>query len=219
MSVQRAMDHLWLPDDTEEDLVGSDCHQRAIDGIYDALVDFAFLAGLPWHVGNQLTLAAEMPNGTIWRPSPDIMVHPHAGPEPRKEMATREEGPPALVVEVASESTWRHDVNDATGKAAGYLAIGVQDYLVFDPTAAYLGTSCRGWQQVDGVPREWQPAPDGSYRCRSLAIALRPEGVFLRVCDPSGRPIASREERLQEIATLRAELAQLRRQRDASESQ
>jgi len=218
MSVQQIVERCGLPDDTEESLVGTDWHQRAIDHTYDALLDLAILTGAPWHVGNQLTLVAWALDGSVWRPSPDIMVHPNAGPAPRKEMVARDDDPPALVIEVASESTWRNDVNALRGKAAGYLALGVRDYLVFDPTGAYLGVPCRGWQHSEAGVDDWMPAPDGRYHSRSLGISFRPEGVFLRVYDHDGRPIASREERLQEIMTLRAELEQLRQQSERPDS-
>ena len=239
MSVQQSVKYFWLPDDTEEDLVGADWHQYAIDALFDPLRDIADLAGLPWHVGNQLTLVGWTPGG-IWRPSPDIMVHPTAGPELREELSVKDEGPPALIVEVASPTTWKKDVNDVDGKAAGYLGLGVQEYLVFDPTGELLGTPCRGWQQSGGVVREWRPEPDGTYRSASLGIAFRPEGIFLRVFDQAGRPMPIREERLrenasqakeiaqrvqenaaqaEEIATLRAELARLRGEHPIGDTQ
>jgi hypothetical protein len=74
---------IWLHDDTEEDLVGADWHQEAIGGIVDALRDQAEISGLPWHVGDQLALVACNPDGTAWRPSPDVMAHPGGGPAPR----------------------------------------------------------------------------------------------------------------------------------------
>jgi len=86
VSAQPAIDRLWLHDDEEEDLVGSDWHQRAIVGVFDALQDVAEDAGLTWHVGNQHTLAARLPTGRAWRPCPDNMVHPRAGSDPREEM-------------------------------------------------------------------------------------------------------------------------------------
>ncbi len=214
MNAQQIVARFSLPDDTEESLVGTDWHQRAIDHTYDALLDLAILTGAPWHVGNQLTLVGWAPDGSVCRPSPDIMVHPDAGPAPRKEMVVRDDGPPTLVIEVASESTWRNDVNTLRGKAAGYLALGVGEYLVFDPTGAYLGAPCRGWQRAEGAPSDWQPGPDGRYHSSALSISFRPEEVFLRVYGLDDRPVASREERLQEITMLRAELEHLRRQVD-----
>jgi hypothetical protein len=65
----------------------------------------------PWHVGEQLTLVAWHPDGTIWRPKPDIMVHAHAGPTRRDEMSATADGLPALIIEVASPSTYLSDVN------------------------------------------------------------------------------------------------------------
>jgi hypothetical protein len=240
MSMPHTIVDFWLPDDTEEDLVGADWHQYAIDVLYDGVRDIAALDHLAWHVGNQLTLVGWAPRG-VWRPSPDIAVYATAGPELRKEMSVKDDGPPTLVVEVASPGTWEYDVNEVSGKAAGYLGLGVDYYLVFDPTSDLLGTPCRGWRRMNGVTREWRPEADGSYRCASLGIALRPEGIILRVLDREGHPVPTREERLEqladqaarlvaqekanaaqvktnaaqadEIATLRAEIARLRAER------
>lgn len=214
MSV-RAMAHFALPDDTEEELVGADWHQAAIVHLYDSLIDLADRRGLPWHVGNQLTLVAWAPSGDAWRPSPDIMVHPDAGPMPRKEMVAAESGVPALVIEVASETTWRYDVNVKDGKAAGYHALGVSEYLVFDPTGDYLPERCRGWRHPAGTTEPWQPTHDGRYESGSLGLSLQPDGLLLRVLDGQGRPIPSGLEKARRIATLEAELAQLRAQMDA----
>ena len=226
MSTLHRVDDFWLPDDTEKDLVGADWHQYAIVVLYNGLRDVADLHQLPWHVGNQLTLVGSA-SGGVWRPMPDIAVYPSAGPELRKEMSVQKDGPPTLVVEVASPSTWEYDVNDVSGKVVGYLGTGVEYYLVFDPTSELMGTPCRGWRRVGGAPRTWRPEVDGSYRCASLDIALRPEGIILRILDQDGQPVPTREERLEqladqsrlliaqtdEIAALRAEIARLRADR------
>ena len=201
MSVGIAFAPCGLPDDLEEDLVGTDWHQRAINVLFDALTDLAEVERLPWHVGNQLALTGWAPDGSSWRPSPDVMVHPLAGPEPRKEMAARTDGVPVLIVEVASEHTWRHDVNLVDGKAAGYLAMGVSHYLVFDPTRAFLGEACRGWRlddtrRVPGRVVAWRPDRMGRYRCAPLGIALLAEGSFLRVIDATDTLVPTRSERI-----------------------
>jgi Uma2 family endonuclease len=219
------IDDFWLPDDANQDMMGadtyqySDWHHYAINVLYNGLRNVADLDHLSWHVGNQLTLVGSASGGG-WRPMPDIAVYPTAGPELRKEMSVQKDGPPALVVEVASPSTWEYDVNDVSGKVVGYLGIGVEYYLVFDPTNELLGTPCRGWRRVGGAPRTWRQETDGSYRCASLGIALRPEGIILRVLDQDGQPVPTREERLEqlaaqadEIADLRAEIARLRSER------
>jgi Uma2 family endonuclease len=222
MSMLHRVDDFWLPDDTEEDLVGADWHQYAIVVLYNGMRDVADLDHLPWHVGNQLTMVGWSPQG-VWRPSPDIAVYPTAGSALRKEMSVKEDGPPTLVVEVASPSTWAYDVNEVSGKAAGYLGVGVEYYLVFDPTSELLGVPGRGWRQAAGITRDWRPEADGSYRCASLGIALRPEGIILRVLDRAGRSIPTREERLAQLtaqaARLTAQAARLAAQEKANAAQ
>ncbi len=195
-----------LHDDEEEDLVGSDWHQRAIISLYNSLNDLAANTGQPWHVGNQLPLAAWKPNGDPWSPSPDIMIYPDAGPTKRDGMSARDDGLPALIVEVASPSTWRYDVDAVAGKAAGYLALDVPEYLVFDPTGRFLRPPCRAWRLVGGVARPWQPEPDGRYMSHALSIALSPDGDLLRVCDSQNRPIPYDYEKAQILATQAQEL-------------
>lgn len=206
---ERVMSYSWLHDDTEEDIVGADWHQEAIRAAVISLRDLASSRRLPWHVGDQLTLVASRPDGTVWRSSPDIMVHPHAGPAKREEMTVSADGVPALIIEVASSTTWRHDVDTQTGKAFGYPYLGVSDYLVFDPLGALLGASCRGWQRQDGAVQEWQPQANGRYHTTVLDISFRPEGDLLRVFDSEGRPVAFYYEYAARVAELEAQLATL----------
>jgi hypothetical protein len=57
------------------------------------------------------------------------------------------------------------------------------------------------------MPRTWRPEVAGSYRCSSLGIALRPEGIILRVLDKDGRPVPTREERLAQLSDQARQLA------------
>jgi hypothetical protein len=114
-----------------------------------------------------------------------------------------------------SPSTWQYDVDARAGKAFGYLSMGVPDYLLFDPHGDLLGESCRGWQQNNGVVREWRPGADGRYHTTSLGISFQPEGDLLRVYDPDGRPVPfyfENAEIADRVAELEAELARLRAQ-------
>jgi len=154
------------------------------------------------------------------------MVHPHAGSTKRDGLSARDDGLPALIVEVASPSTWRYDVDAVAGKGMGYLALGVSEYLVFDPTGRFLRPPCRAWRLVGGAARAWQPEPDGRYVSHALGIALSPDGDVLRVYDSQSRPIPYDYEKAQILATqaqeldararelegLRAELVRLRAQ-------
>jgi Uma2 family endonuclease len=208
---------MWLHDDTEEDLLGADWHQEAIGEVVNALRDQAEIAGLPWHVGNQLALAAWKPDGTAWRPSPDVMVHTNGGPEPREEMSARLDGLPALVIEVVSKSTWRYDQDVTQGKGWGYLTLGIPEFLLFDPSGEFLHTPCRGWRLMAGKPQAWQPDADGRYQS-ALGMAFAPEGTRLRVFDRSGQPMPFRHEKTALVVDQRRELERQRQtmiERDA----
>ena len=222
MSAQPALAALgaWVRDDQEEDLVGADWHQENISSLVNGLRRLAQAQGWPWHVGNQLTLLAWHPDGTPWSPCPDVLVHATAGPRRRERLDAREEGLPALLIEVASPSTWRRDVGVARrNKRDEYLALGVAEYLVFDPTGDLLPQRCQAWRLQEGREELWLPDAEGRYHS-ALGVAFAPEGLFLRAYDPAGVPlrldheIGALERRSadleQEIAVLRAELDRLR---------
>ncbi len=200
----------WLHDDCEEDLVGADWHQDAIRELSTGLKNLALTRRLPWHVGDQLTLVASRPDGSVWRPCPDVMIHPTAGPEKRAELAVSVNGLPTLIIEVASPSTWQYDVDLVGGKAWGYLQLGVPNYLVFDPHGDLLGEPCRGWQTDSGMVRAWRPHADGRYHPTGLSISFSPEGALLRTVHRDGRPVPFTFEMSRRIVELEAELATLR---------
>lgn len=204
---------IWLHDDSEEDLVGADWHQEAIGGAVDGARDHAQTAGLAWHVGNQLTLVAWKPDGSPWRPSPDVMIHLTGGPDPREEMDARRDGLPTLVIEVVSKTTWRYDRDLRRGKAWGFLSLGIPELLLFDPSGEYLEAPCLGRRLVEGRPQVWQPDAEGRFRS-ALGIAFQAEGMRLRVLDDQLRPIPFRHEK---TAVLASQQCELERQRQAQQ--
>src|SRR5579859_7380513 len=111
MSTQRSPTYRWLPDDTEESIVGAEWHQDAISSLCNGLREVARTHGWPWHVANQVTFLAWHPDGAPWRPKPDLMVHLQGGAAPREDMSAADDGLPALIIEVASPSTYASDVN------------------------------------------------------------------------------------------------------------
>ena len=54
---------------------------------------------------------------------------------------------PDFVLEVASPSTWREDVERKPGVYAG---LGVREYFLFDPTGEHLMPRLQGYRLVDG---------------------------------------------------------------------
>jgi Uma2 family endonuclease len=191
---------LWLlTDDTEEDLVGSDVHQDAIDAVFEGVWLAGPQQGRRWHVGRQLMLLIpDIGLGKDWHPSPDLMVHPDADPAPLSAFDTRTLGMPPLLVEVASPSTVAYDRG---AKRNGYFLAGVREYLVFDPTGEWISEQVDAWRREEGgavVP--WRPS-EGRWRSTAVGIAFASEGLILRVYDAAGEAMPT----FREQARLRAQ--------------
>ena len=184
-----------LKDDTEEDLVESDFHQDAIRVARDGLVLVGPERGLPWHVSVQLM--GRVGPKRDWRPSPDVFVHPTAGPEPRSSFDARAEGVPPLVIEVASPETYRHDV---AGKRDGYFLAGVEEYLLFDPTGDLLSTQIQAGRRQEEAFVPWTAEVDGRWHSRAIPISFRPEGLLLRIHDAIGVQMPTITEQARRIA-------------------
>jgi Uma2 family endonuclease len=178
-----------LPDDTEETLVGSSLHQAAIVALYTSLEQCGPGRGLPWFVGNQIKLIIPRQGGGSYQPSPDILVHPTLSSGSRESLYVKADGPPVLIIEVASRSTAvERDINlmSPDGKPGVYASIGVEEYLVFDPSDDILGSPV--WARRSGpagyIP--WEPDQSGRWHSSSLGISFEPQGTLLRVFDQNG---------------------------------
>ncbi len=115
--------------------------------------------------------------------------------------------PPDFVLEVASESTARRDLNE---KRDYYAGIGVAEYWLFDRTGEYYGSRLAGFRLEHGgyAAIDVGELPDGSLQGYSAALGLhlRAEGEELAFYDPAtGRRILTYEDQ-----QARADTAEVR---------
>jgi len=214
----------WLPDDTEESLLGTTAHQGAIVTLDNSLNYHKRRAGLPWLIGNQLKLIVPRRDGRTYQPSPDIIVHPTLGDVLLTSLAVAEHGPPALAIEITSPSTAReHDLNTISHRAKPqvYEECGIPEYLVFDPIGDFIPDQILAWRlKADGQYDSWLPDPTTGRWHSALGISFAPQGLRLRVYDADGNLIPTMDElatlrevveaQARENAELRAELRRLR---------
>lgn len=223
-----------IPDDTEETLVGAHVHQGAIGTAVDGLRISAKRRDLPWFIGNQITLLVRQEGRAMPRRiAPDVIVYPSLAVAAPTSIAVAQYGPPTLAIEVASPGTaFDSDVNllDPQGKPRLYARIGVEEYLVFDPTDELLDTPVWALRRGPGGFVPWLPEDDGRWHS-TLGVSFAPQGALLRVFDHAGqlvplstefdamltereRALAERErqsrEQARRIAALEAELRRLR---------
>jgi Uma2 family endonuclease len=96
---------------------------------------------------------------------------------------------PQVVFEIASEETWKKDLNE---KPARYARMGVQEYFAYDPHEFPLRVSGNrrlfGWRldQDRQVMEEMLPGSNGSLWSSSLESWLVPDGTTLRLYDRDG---------------------------------
>jgi Uma2 family endonuclease len=215
-----AFDH--LPDDTEETLVGSSLHQGAITALSTSLTIVGPRRGLPWFVGNQIKIVIpRQVRKPIYQPSPDILVHPTLTNASRSSLILATDGPPALIIEVASPSTaLSNDLNltSPTGKPGVYAALGVAEYIVFDPTAEFVTEQTWARRLGPHGYDPWQPEPNG-HLLSALGISFVPHGPLLRVYDQAGRLVPIAEEMADLLEQRDREMAQALADRDRQMAQ
>jgi Uma2 family endonuclease len=148
--------------------------------------------------------------------APDVFVVFGVPKRPRRRsFRIWEEGaPPAVVVEVTSEST--RDV-DLRQKWARYALIGVREYVMYDPTADYLAPPLQ-CPRLAGSDYQPMPAgPDGMFLSDALGLGLKLVDGRLQLFDRrTGERLLSRPERINREVAARhaaeARAAELERQ-------
>ena len=158
------------------------------------------------------------------RMAPDLLVAFNADPQAYRDdngYVISEQGkPPDFVMEIASRSTGRKDVED---KRPAYAALGIPEYWRFDQTGDFHGTWLAGDQLVEG---RYEPVPietvaEGVLQGYStvLDLFIRWEHGELRWHDPAtGQHIVTFEdERNRANAEQEARMAAEARVRELEE--
>jgi hypothetical protein len=213
----------WPPDDTEESVLGTNLHQWTIGTLKSGLNEVAGALAppggeWPWHALMQATITGwRHADGRPYTTLPDVYVYRRAIDLRRPSLSLERDGPPLLIVEVLSPTTYRADLDLARGKGYSYARGGVQEYLALDVTGEFAGyrpEQGRSWRLDGGEYRPWRPERPGRWRSEQLVVVIALEGAMVAVYGPDGRrqlregevgPELARRD--QELARQRAELA------------
>jgi len=203
----------WPPDDTEESVLGTDLHQTAITNLRWGINEIARLhtapgAAVPWRALNQMALlGCRRANGTLYRTYPDVFVYPRPIDPGRGSLTLAVDGPPALIIEVLSESTYEVDLDLARGKGYSYAHAGVPEYLALDPTHAYVPEGGAAWRLEQGVYQPWEPDAEGRWRSARIDVSIGLEGAMATVYTREGGRQLHEGEVGAELARREAALA------------
>lgn len=216
---QSAYREPWPPDDTEESVLGSDLHQTTIRCLATGINEAAHLLcredePLPFKALSQtLIFGCERPDETPLRTYPDVFVYEQIIDPRRGSVSIALDGPPLLVIEVLSESTYASDVDLKTGKGFSYARAGVKEYLVLDPAGEWIPDHGRGWRLGrDAYDGAWTADEGGIWKSTNLPLAFSFEGVMATVYTADGSRIPREGETSEIIRQQAAEIEDLRRQ-------
>jgi hypothetical protein len=153
--------------------------------------------------------------------SPDVLVAPVSPTVHRDSYRVEVEGaPPSFVLEVVSPSSLERD---QVVKPERYEAMGVWEYVLFDPQHTYLTPAVQGYRReaTSGGFVPWVPDAQGRLWSEVLGVWLVAVGEELRLQRSDGSlvplPRETREERDQALLAWREEA--LARQRAEEERQ
>ncbi len=220
-------DMRWPPDDTEESVVGTDWHQTTIMNLRWGINEIAradAVSGepLPWQASGQILITGFIRHDSSrYSVLPDVFVYRKPFERERQSLSLRRNGVPALIVEVASESTCDADLDLATGKGWAYAHAGVQEYLVVDPSGLYMEEPLCAWYLVEGQYQEATLDSDGIWWSRELRLGIGfPDGQAAVYDRARQRQLREGEistyiaQQQAEIVQQQAEIADLRRRLD-----
>lgn len=179
----------------------------------------------PWYALSQMMIIGFVrPDGSRYTTLPDVFVYLHAIALDRGSVVAALDGPPVLIIEVASESTYASDLDLEAGKGWTYAHAGVREYLVLDPTGLYVPDGGRGWRLEDSRYQPWRRAARGRWQSRELPLAFGVEDALATVYGGTGEPqlhegeVAVTVGRMREqLARQAEELAELRRRLQTGE--
>jgi Uma2 family endonuclease len=171
---------------------------------------------LRWHFRGQMCAVYEnlnfyqTSNAKEYPLAPDIAVIKGVEFKHLRSWKVGKSGPaPQVVFEIASEETWKKDLDE---KPMKYALMGVKEYFAYDPNEPPLrrGASRRlfGWQ-IDKERREMRempPGADGRLWSPSLDSFLIPDMEYLRLSESNGqlRPTEAEARRV-EVSRAEAE--------------
>jgi hypothetical protein len=207
---------VWPPDDTEVSCLGTNLHQTTIRNLCSGLneaasVGLALGRPLPWTALSQMALlGCQRPDGSYYRTYPDVFVYLVQVDVQRGSLNIGIDGPPALIIEVLSESTFEVDIDHARGKGYSYARAGVPEYIALDPTGQYVA-GVAAWRLAGDRYHAWEPGADGRWHSEQLPVAIALDGGQAAVYLAGGRRMLTEGEVERALARRDAEIDRLRR--------
>jgi len=208
-------DGVYYPEERDDDMGESSVHIRLLANLLSILKLYfknrhVFLSG-------NMNLYFEKGNSRRWF-APDLLV---AFGVPNVERSSyllfRERVFPQVIIEIASEKTWRNDIDE---KLRTYDQYGAEEYYVFDPEAAFLSSPLIAYRRQGDILAEVEAIDNRFFSPRlNLEIVWAQNDFrfynpnaneFLRTLEESE---AARQNAESQVERLKAEIERLKAQK------
>lgn len=192
-ALRQSLGEPWPPDDTEESVVGIELHQINIRNLCWGITEAAEVRRAadepsPWQVRSQtLLLGCKRRDGSSYSTMPDAFVYRQAIDPYRPSVSLTLDGPPILIVEVLSPSTYESDLDLESGKGYSYARAGIREYLALDPTGVAVSEGGRAWRLNEGRYVPWEPDAQGRWQSEEIDLAIGLEGAMITVYTSDAR--------------------------------
>jgi Uma2 family endonuclease len=216
-----AATQIHYPESDGKPMGETDVHIDALIYLREALRDH-FRDDPQMYVAGNMLLYYEEGNPAACV-SPDVFVVQGVAKGERRTYRLWDEGqPPAVVFEITSRGSRLEDLGT---KRALYAMLGVREYFLYDPLGEYLRPPLQGYQLQEGEYQRLPPGAEGGLVSQSLGLELRLENGRLRLVNlitgerllTPAEALAARRLAAAEVEQLRAELARLRGETEASQ--
>ena len=197
-SLKNEVEYYYDSHPTLEDLMGE-------TSIHAELVRYLMLVLTRLFRGQRCALYENLnfyqtPNLREYPLAPDIAVIKGVDYRHLRSWKVGKTGPaPQVVIEIASEETWKKDVEE---KPLKYALMGVEEYFFYDPDDAPTWKHSQqrliGWQfnKATGAITEMTPDREGRLWSQHLNSFLVPDGMSLRLYDSNHQLRLTGEEAL-----------------------
>lgn len=141
--------------------------------------------------------------------APDVMICLDINKTPRRVYKlSDEQSVPSVIIEIASENTWREDL---TRKFALYQSLGVKEYYVFDPEYRHLAQPLLAFHLDKNGELAEKSVKQGRIFSKILNLELVDTGETLRLFNLETKEFLMTLNEIQtENEKLKAELAKLK---------
>jgi Uma2 family endonuclease len=202
-------DGVYYPEEREDDMGETTIHAKLINKLLAMLLHF-FDGREDVFATTNINIYLEEGNPRRWY-APDLLV---AFGVPNVERSSyllwREKVFPQVIIEIASEKTWRNDIDE---KLRMYEEFGAEEYYVLDPEFGYLPSPIMAYRR-DGDLLAEMNVVDSRILSPRLGLEIVCESNSFRLFDPSKHEyLRTLEESENEIERLKAEIERLKNQK------